>query len=164
MKAVNVTFSLGKRTEEAEENGSVAMPFKSGCGTLQLSALTVRCHASNKNKAKKSVTGKEDYVPHNKRTTVRKIVVSVNAHVKGPEDLQQRTYTIANAFLATSRLDNDDSRPTDFVSYTNTKLDLRFQMEHVRLSATVKRLGKAWDDFEVDGCVNLSGSISAIAE
>mmetsp|Transcript_74620 Transcript_74620/g.86650 ORF Transcript_74620/g.86650 Transcript_74620/m.86650 type:complete len:174 (-) Transcript_74620:59-580(-) len=171
MKPIIAKISVQGSSEE----GYVGLPHRAGAGCLQLTSIAIRCAARKKKSedAKKDHGEVRDYVPFRLRNARSKLVVQVEAHVMGPNDAVEATYMIACGTLvsstqsATAATTGEKSAPEvrladELTSVQCSKIDLRFQMENVRFSAKVKRLGPAWDQYDTQCSVDVAGVVSPI--
>jgi hypothetical protein len=131
---------------EGSKTSTVAVPFKPAEGTLQLTQVAIKCRLAPSTRHEAPSSTKEAYVPHKKRELTKKILVRLVAHVQGPGEAAEREFAIATVPLrqvALQAIDKDGKAAVAPVveAFGSCKLDLRFQMETVRLSAEVSRVG-----------------------
>lgn len=133
---------------EGAKTATSVVPFKAADGTLQLTQVSIKCRLAPSTRHGDAAGTKEAYVPHKKRDTTKKLLVRLVAHVQGPGEATERDISIAVVPLRQVSIEasEKDSAKTAAVApvieaFGSCKLDMRFQMESVRLSAEVTRVG-----------------------
>lgn len=158
----------------------VAIPFKSGEGTLQITSVNIRCCVKPRGKRLISDTSDKKALHHARAKVTRRRVVTVILHVQGPDGGEERAFCVASMPIheydgpvtssssgavgaATKPLPGAVDANMSVVA-NGSKLDLRFQMETVRVSTIIQGCGN-WShvEDEYDVRVGVIGTVSEMA-
>ena len=177
MKGVKLQLALPAGSTTSSDKPAL-FSYRSGTETLQINSILLRgvVKPQQQQHAKKE-DGKAAYLPHWKLRQSRRRVVTLRAHVEGPEGGAEMVVPVAVVNLApwqqqqaaapsgdasTSQLQQTKASETAAVVSAVVKVDLRFQMETVKFSLQMKETG----DFREDAGLNveavLMGTVSPI--
>lgn len=181
MKGVSLQLKVATATPSATTTTDTPtpFPFRSGTDTLQINSVVIRGVPIPNNKktvnaspnAKKetednSAKKKESYLPHWKLRQLQRRVVTLHAHIEGPEGNGEETVVpIAAVNLRPKTSPSGSSEVVATVSEAvsaTLKVDLRFQMEKVRFSLNVRETGDLREDAGMNVEATLLGTVSSI--
>lgn len=190
VKGVKLQLALPAGTTLTEH--PIAFPYRSGTETLQVNNILLRGLVKHHPQQSKKDTAAQSYLPHWKLRQSRRRVVTLRAHVEGPEGGPEMVVPVAvvnlapwSASCAAAAVPSSAAPVTPpggvaqpkppaasatppssdgdgGIVSASVKVDFRFQMETVKFSLSMKQTGDFREDAGLQVEAVLMGTVSHI--